>query len=400
MRASRRSAAASPHKIKVQGAADQAMVVRRLSFACGTFDMERHHYGIEHVTDEDRAYRGSRFADVQAAIFANPYQRVWGAAGERPLPVHTVTLSDMLRVLPFGRRHLFRQATARGVDSHADLRWGADRMGFRRIVHPNGICLTGRWRITTPTDYSGYFTTGSEALTIGRYSNCCTETQRGRNRSLSMVGKLFPTTDPDHAEPVRTASFFTQQDIGGGSEDFINDIELRNAPNTTAWRRGLGLPILLITGATFARVDRMPSIRQLYEVAELGKPPDAPTRTPSFMRLLVDPEQPRIGGEALDFRDEIMAQIYDRGDPAPKRTLRFLIEVSDQGTTRGPAFYERRSIENWRRIGEIVFDRAVVSYNGDFVIHFNHPTWRDDPNDPSTATRVKERKVRWGARPA
>jgi len=47
-----------------------------------------------------------------------------------------------------------------------------------------------------------------------------------------------------------------------------------------------------------------------------------------------------------------------------------------------------------------VFDRAVVSYNGDFVIHFNHPTWRDDPNDPSTATRVKERKVRWGARPA
>ena len=142
-------------------------------------------------------------------------------------------------------------------------------MGFRRIVHPNGICLTGRWRITTPTDYSGYFTTGSEALTIGRCSNCCTETQRGRNRSLSMVGKLFPTTDPDHAEPVRTASFFTQQDIGGGSEDFINDIELRNAPNTTAWRRGLGLPILLITGATFARVDRMPSIRQLYEVAEL-----------------------------------------------------------------------------------------------------------------------------------
>ena len=47
-----------------------------------------------------------------------------------------------------------------------------------------------------------------------------------------------------------------------------------------------------------------------------------------------------------------------------------------------------------RRIGEIVFDEAVCSYNGDFVIHFNHPTWRDDPADPSTATRVKERKVR------
>jgi len=27
------------------------------------------------------------------------------------------------------------------------------------------------------------------------------------------------------------------------------------------------------------------------------------------------------------------------------------------------------------------------------VIHFNHPTWRNDRNDPSTATRVNERKV-------
>ncbi len=42
----------------------------------------------------------------------------------------------------------------------------------------------------------------------------------------------------------------------------------------------------------------------------------------------------------------------------------------------------------------MTFDNAVASYNGDFVIHFTHPTWRDDVNDPSTATRVNERKVR------
>ena len=54
-----------------------------------------------------------------------------------------------------------------------------------------------------------------------------------------------------------------------------------------------------------------------------------------------------------------------------------------------------RTVEgNGRRSGEITFDRAVVSYNGDFVIHFNHPTWRGDRNDPSTATRVDGRKVR------
>ena len=55
---------------------------------------------------------------------------------------------------------------------------------------------------------------------------------------------------------------------------------------------------------------------------------------------------------------------------------------------------ERRTFRNWQRIGRIVFDRAVASHNGDAVIHFSHPTWRDDRNDPATATRVNGRKVR------
>jgi hypothetical protein len=351
--------------------------------------------GIEQVTNEDRAYAGACFAEVEAALLANPYQRIWGGAGEPPLPVHQVTLRNMLRgIVPGGRAYAFRQATERTVDSHADLRWGPDRKGFRRIVHPNGICLTGQWQITEDTPYSGYFRKDSRAVMVGRYSTCCTETRRGHTRSLSLVGKLFPTIDPNHAEPLRTASFFTQQDIGGADTDFINDAELRNAPDTTAWRRGLGLPILLITGAVFAIVDRKPSIRELYEIAELGKPPGEPTRAPQFMRLLVAPEQPRIAGEALDFRDEIMAQIYDPGDPRPQRALRFDVAVTDDGTTHGPAFHERRTFANWRRIGAITFDQAVCSYNGDCVIHFHHPTWRQDRNDPATATRVGERKVR------
>ena len=349
-------------------------------------------FGIEGMTDADRAYRGSRFSDVQTALFANPYQHPWGA---QPLPIYQVTLSGMLRgILPFGRPYAFGQATARAVDSAADLRWGPDGKGFRRIVHPNGICLTGLWQITEDTGYSGYFRKGSRALIVGRYSNCCGETRRGHVRSLALAGKLFPTTKADHPEPLRTANFVTQQDIGGDRSDYINDIEVLNAPDTTAWRRGLGVTILMITGAVFKIVDRKPSIRQLYQIAELGKPENEPTRAPTFMRLLVAPEQPRIAGERLDFRDEIMAQIYDRGDATPRRTLTFRIEVTDEGTTRGLPVYERRTFRNWRHIGKIVFDRAVASYNGDFVIHFHHPTWRHDQNDPSTATRVNERKVR------
>src|SRR5580692_1686108 len=38
------------------------------------------YFGAEQVTDEDRGYRGSRFSEVRDAIFANPYQKVWGGA--------------------------------------------------------------------------------------------------------------------------------------------------------------------------------------------------------------------------------------------------------------------------------------------------------------------------------
>ena len=351
-------------------------------------------YGIQELTDADRAYAGSRFREVVDALFANPYQRVWGAKGEPPLPVYDVTLRGLLGgIIPFVTP-VFTRASERALDSGADLRWGPDRKGWRRIVHPNGVCTIGQWRITEDTPYSGYFAKGSVALAVGRYSTCCTETRRGYTRSLSLVGKLFPTTDPNHATPVRTANFMTQQDIGGEKTDSINAAELRNAPDTTATRRAGGVPILLTVGLVFGRVDQQPSIRQLYPIAELGKPDGHPTRAPEFMRLVVAPGQPVIPGDTLDFRDEVMAHIFDPGDPVPKRTLTFDIEVTDEGTTTGPAFRERRTFQNWKHIGQLVFDNAVVSYNGDSVIHFNHPTWRQDRNDPATATRVNGRKVR------
>ena len=357
--------------------------------------MELETLGPQGITDEDINYRGGRFSEVRDAIFANPYQRVWGSQGEPPLPVYKVTLSGVLAgLLPFGKSYQFLDAAKRTVDSHADLRWGPDGKGYRRLLHPNGVCLTGQWEITEETKYSGYFKRGSKGLIIGRYSTCCTETRRGYNRSLSLVGKIFPTLDPEHPEPLRPANFITQQDLGGEKTNYINDAEVRNAPDTRSWRRGLGVPILLTTGAVFLRADTEPTIRQLYEIAELEKSEREPTICPEFMRLLVAPEQPRIAGEALDFRDEVLAQIFDRGDPLPKRTLIFHIEVSDQGTTRGTPAFQRRTIKNWRHIGKIRFDNGVASYNGDFVIHFHHPTWRDNRNDPSTATRVNGQKVR------
>ena len=355
--------------------------------------LARRDFGAEAFTAADRAYEGSRFSEVRDAIFANPYQEVWTSPGAR-LPVYRVALSDVLRgAFSFGRRFVFQQATARAVDSHADLRWGSDKKGFCRLLHPNGICLTGRWRITEATAWSGYFQGGSEALVVARYSTCCSETRRGRTRSLALAGKLYPTADPEHPQPLRTASFITQQDIAGEKTEYINDARLRNAPDVHFWRRGAGVPVLLVTGVVFGRVDRQPSQRQLYQIAELGKADGQPTRTPKYMRLSIVAEQPRISGDELDFRDEVMAQIFDSGNPVPQRTLAFDIDVSDEGTAHVPDIVRRVTVSGWQRIGKLVFDNAVASYNGDFVLHFNHPTWREDPDAPGTATRVDGRRV-------
>jgi hypothetical protein len=346
--------------------------------------------GIQGLSNDDHSNPGSRYAEIKQALFANAYYLPDGIP-EEPLPVYEVTLGRVLKgLVPCSRDWLFPTAAARTIESHADLRWGPDRRGYRRLLHPNGICLFGRWIIDAEPPgkkYSGYFRPGSEALVIARYSTCCTETRRGHFRSLSMVGKLFPTTDPNHPDPLRTASFITQEDLGGTKSRYIHDAVLRNAPDTTPLRRGLGFPILLVTGFVFRMTDKEIANRQLYEIAELGKDPMQATKTPEFLQLTVADGQPKIEGEDLDFRNEILQMIYG-GET--RRTLTFNIEVSDEGTTRG-LFNQRRDIRNWSRIGRLVFDEAVASYNGDFVIHFHHPTWRNDRNDATTVSRRRHK---------
>jgi len=88
-----------------------------------------------------------------------------------------------------------------------------------------------------------------------------------------------------------------------------------------------------------------------------------------------------IPGDDLDFRDEIMSQVYN----TPNRKLVFRIETTDQGKTHGnAAIKEWREFNGWRAIGTMTFDAACASVNGDRVVHFQHPRWRKDRNDPRT----------------
>ncbi len=90
-------------------------------------------YGIEGMVAEDRAYSGSRFKEVRDAVFATPYPGIWDADGR--MPMYEVTLKRILGgILPFGQPFHFRDATARTVDSFADLRWGPDRKRLSQVA--------------------------------------------------------------------------------------------------------------------------------------------------------------------------------------------------------------------------------------------------------------------------
>ena len=354
-------------------------------------------FGRQGITQEDKDYLGSRFSDVKAAIFANPYQKVWGDPNEPLLPYYKVTNKSLYAgTLPGGQPPQFKLASIRALDSAADLRWGEDRKGFRRLVRPNGVCVTGVWEITGDNPYSGYFKKGSQGLVIARISAGVSMTLRGIRRSYGIVLKLYPTADENHEKLLQTANVFLVDDLGGTTASHITEVELTNAPHVTGFNRGNEIPVLLKEGLVFELVDRMATMRQVYPIAELGKALDVPTISPEFMRLKVSSGHPVIDEE--DVRNEVLAHIFDKGSPKPQRTLSFDIAVSDTGKKSGFVFFpkgQRQTITNWQTIGKVNFNNGVASYNGDFVIHFRHPTWRKDKNDPRTGVRKDGKKVRW-----
>src|ERR1041385_3203324 len=351
-------------------------------------------FGKQELTEEDRAYQGSRFRDVKAAVFANPYQKVWGAAGEPALPFYRVTNWNVYSgALPGGRPPQFKLAAIRTLDSVADLRWGEDGRGFRRFVRPHAVCVTGTWEITEDNPYSGYFRKGSRGLVIARISQAVTLTLAGRRRSYGLVLKLYPTMDENHEQMLQPANIILADDLGGSTASQLTDVQLTNAPQVTGLNRGTQLPVLLLEGLVFTLIDSQPTIRQVYTIAELGKTPGEPTRAPAFMRLKASVGQPVI--EEDDVRNEVLAHLFDRGNPEPQRTLSFDIAVSDAGKRLDLGLLVRQTVKDWRTIGKITFDNGVASYNGDFVIHFHHPGWRRDQNDPKTALRQNGKKVRW-----
>ncbi len=292
----------------------------------------------------------------QAGV-GSSYSAVWSEVKKEPyttLPHEAVTLASF-----FGFLHNRLLAAARRT-----LREEADLLPrFRKLLHPNGICLAGTWNITVDTPFTGAFAKGSR-LFIGRASTALTATERGRYRAFGFAGKLFPTLDPDAVVP--TANFFTIEDLGGTLRDHFldavntNDIILISATPETF----LNTPVGTAAAAALSKADETLDltqilIRQLYPLAEAGEPDPAQARAPMWLMITGAPDVARV--HAVDFRDELRLANYPDG-------LRFDIWIADRGTRLGA--------KEWERIGYIDITDDALTDGCDHRLHFRHPPFR------------------------
>jgi len=353
--------------------------------------------GKQEVTSKDA--KPSSYQEIQRALFDpernGQYYRVWNGPGENNLPIYKSTFASLTRglIVRFWKDFAMLSAAKRTLRSHADLRWGADGKGFRRLVHGMGICLEGIWQIDenwSGPAYTGYFAPGKTGRVIARYSLGGNDPRNRRNRSIGLVGKIFPLEDSPEGT-TGPAHFITQEDLGGAFTDSVRDVDLTNSPPVSLQKRGSGVFGFLVVILALFRADRQPAERQLYEVAEFGKPEGTPTSCPRFMRLKLISETPPPDPNDWDFRDEILGLMYKRGDTEPSQDLVFTIEVSEKGRR---TLLQRVVEQEWKPIGTLTFKQAVASYNGDFVVHFHHPVWRKDRNDPTSIARRDLRSLK------
>jgi hypothetical protein len=296
---------------------------------------------------EDVPYAGSRFSDVWNTVKSDPYQT---------LPYQQVSVTSF-----FGWfENKLLNASRRTLSDRSDL-----LPRFQKLLHPNGICLSGTWRISEQTPYSGYFKQGSEGLIIARASAALSEVKRGELRAFGLAGKLFPTTNVSSV--VKTANFFTIEDLGGTTTPHFLDAENTNDIINISVHPSLVFkgPLALAVVNAFQTADNAPSsdqtlIRQLYPIAELGEADAQKAKSPMWMKIVGSAQTPR--SDEIDFRDELVMDNYPDG-------IFMDIYVTDEGTRRGE--------KEWNYVGEIHFTESVASDSCDHRLHFSHPRFHN-----------------------
>ena len=286
---------------------------------------------------------GTSYKDVWAQVTSDPYES---------LPSYGVTFSSIGGF--FGSKA--REAARATLSSDSDF-----RPAVQKVVHPNGICLSGVWSITADSPYTGLFTKGTSGLIIARASAATSSTQRGSRRAFGFAGKIFPTLTA--TTPVKTANFFTVDDLGGTNAEHYTDVEMTNQPKTSTpplSEIGIGLILLKAFGA----IDPNATKRQLYPLSESGLADPSTAQTPNWMKISARPGQQTA--EDADFRTELHNAMLNNSGK-----LVFDIAVAGPG-----------SEPEWRTIGAIELGESIASESCDKSLHFPHPRWRTDLQEP------------------
>jgi len=270
-------------------------------------------------------YDGSTFAEVKEVAFSGPYAELPYYRGLGP--------TSFLQ---------FLNASARNLQDRRDI-----RPRFDKLIHPNGICYTGVWRIDGESPYTGYFAKGSTGLILARVSVAGPLVKRGFRRSLGMGGKIWPTMDPN--EKHKPGNFVVVSLLSGTTDKCVTDIVMTNKPEI-----GIDPIANFINRVIFRLMDTRPGFRQLHPVSTLGVPRGGPIVTPDLMLLKVAEGTPKV--DAVDFRDELRLSNY------PNRTLVYSINVRDFGDLE------------WKCIGSIELTDDAISEGGDKRLHFWIPS--------------------------
>jgi FlaG/FlaF family flagellin (archaellin) len=223
-----------------------------------------------------------------------------------------------------------------------------------KLLHANGVCITGQWQATESSKYTGLFSKGSTGLFVGRVSVTLSGTQYSENRGFGIAGKIFPTMDKN--ENVKTANFFSIEVLLGLKKQYFMNAAMTNEPETGFDFSLIGMGLKIASAFSFA--DNNPGFRPLYPISESNLLQNQTAVTPHWFRLKAANNQ--IINNETDFRNEVAKAIFDN------KHLIINVEVSDQSN-------DRNNNSVWKKIGILDIDESIVSYGCDRRLHFPHP---------------------------
>lgn len=292
---------------------------------------------------------GSRFTELRDLVFHRPYAR---------LPIFPV---DVDSFGPPGERpdNALRAAARRILVQVADLH---DYPQGRKLLQANGICFSGDWIIDQGSPYTGLFAAGMRVKSIVRGSILFGKTTAEHRRTFGLAIKLFASSNPGSRAP--TVNLFVMEAFGGARRSHIvdavldNDPELGRLPAFGTIRAALRLRRDLKAADQEAGSGGADlTFRPITHAAEAGGDPGTAVVSPYWMRLVIDPETPRLDFD--DFREELRVAHY------PDAELVYRIDLADFGNGK-------KKSAHWQTRGSLHLYESITSRVCDARLHFSH----------------------------